>query len=59
MKPKMRFLGKLLPIKKLFKPQIKSLNRVQDPELYFAAGLIILWLLVFILTHLKPFTLHK
>jgi len=55
----MRFPGKLLPFWRLFKLKIRSVNRIHDPELYFAGGLIFLWLLVFILTHLKPLTLYK
>ena len=59
MKPKMRFPEKLWTLGKLFKPRTKPLNSRIDPELYFAAGLVLLWLLIFILAHIKPFTLHK
>ncbi len=51
MKLKIRFRRILLPFRKLIIEQIRS-HYTKDPELYYAAGLVILWLIVFILIHL-------
>jgi hypothetical protein len=59
MKPKTSFPGKLLLFRRLVKLKIRSLKRLPDSELYFAVGLILLWLLVFTLTHVKLFPLYK
>jgi hypothetical protein len=59
MKPKIRFPGILLLFWKHLKLKVKSFNIVDDPETYFALGLILLWLFVFLLDILKPLNLHK
>ena len=47
-----------MPFRKHAKPKI-SPRFSNDRELYFAGALVLLWLLVFLLTHLKHLNLHK
>lgn len=53
MKLKTGFRGLLLPVRKrLIIKKIKS-HFKQDPELYYAVGFVVLWLIVFIIIHVK------
>jgi hypothetical protein len=54
MKLKKSFPGSLLPFWKHLKSKIKSINMGKDPELYFALGVVLLWLVIFILDILRP-----
>jgi hypothetical protein len=56
MKLKTGFRGLLLPARKrLILKRIRS-HFDNDPELYYAVGLVVLWLVVFIIIHLKYLT---
>ncbi|MDB5143397.1 MAG: hypothetical protein JWQ66_2110 [Mucilaginibacter sp.] len=59
MKPKSRFPGILLPFWKRLKLKLKPLTIGDNRELYYAVGLVLLWLLVFTLSHLKSLKLQK
>jgi Trk-type K+ transport system membrane component len=59
MKLKIRFPGILLPFRKRLKLKISRGQFWKEPELYFAIGLVLLWLLVFLFTFLKHSTNHK
>jgi hypothetical protein len=53
MKLKIGFRGFLLPARKrLIIRNIRS-HFAKDPELYYAVGLVVLWLIVFIIIHVK------
>jgi hypothetical protein len=53
MKLKTGFRGLLLPVRKRLKFQNMRSHYQKDPELYYAAGLVVLWLIVFIIIHVK------
>jgi hypothetical protein len=49
----------LLPVKRHFCKRFRDIFRDDDAQLYFGLWLIAIWLLVFVLFYLKPFTPHK
>lgn len=52
MRLKTGFRGLLLPVRKrLIIKKIRA-HFGKDPELYYAVGLVVLWLIVFIIIHL-------
>lgn len=53
MKLKTGFRALLLPVRKRLKFKNIRSHFDKDPELYYAVGLVILWLIVFIFIHLK------
>lgn len=53
MKLKTSFQGLLLSFWKRLKMKIILANISKDPELFFAVGLVLLWLLIFLLSNLK------
>ncbi len=59
MKLKTGFQGLLLSFRKRIKLKISRSNFAKDPELYFAVGLVILWLVVFIIIHIKYLNVLK
>ena len=52
MKVKIRFPGMLLSLLKHCTLNSLRAHYAKDPELYYAAALVVLWLVVFILIHL-------
>ncbi|MDB5024947.1 MAG: hypothetical protein JWP78_2702 [Mucilaginibacter sp.] len=53
MKPKIGFRELLLSFRKRLKEKTTQSNFIKDPELYYAVALVIVWLLIFIIIHLK------
>lgn len=53
MKVKIPFRRLLLPVRKQFKIAAIRSNFRKDPELYYIVGLVLLWLAVFIMVHIK------
>jgi hypothetical protein len=53
MKLKIGFRGLLLPARKRLLIKNVRAQFAKDPELYYAFGLVMLWLAVFIIIHVK------
>jgi hypothetical protein len=53
MKQKISFRRFLLPFRKQLKMDQIRAQYAKDPELFYAVGLILLWLAVFIFIHIK------
>jgi hypothetical protein len=53
MRPKIGFRGLLLPVRKRLLIKKMRSHFAKDPELYYALGLVILWLIVFVIIHVK------